>query len=556
MFLEQKSFDSYLDFIAELIRTENDPILLQNLFLRPLFVTPNFLSFTKSVFYPLLKPFFTGIIKFDKELHVDKLRQDIITSISENISLCPNNILFFIKKFENKFNFLKEVIKFCFIDQLIEYPSLFQAIDPWLFFSEKNKEICELLRDTIDDGLIENIIKIFTSDPCFQSLRPFTFDGKFEFIQKSKIISNIDEFAVKKIYGIVDEEREIKEIIDDIINKNFEEYDVFLFKFEGEASKQSPKDEYKNVKYFDNEEKNVDRFDMTTLLLNTVFTKDMRPELAKSIPQMVAKVNFEKEERKFKLKAEKFIKNYQSTIGTFSSEIIFSQFYYSKIKFYDYLCYRQDLQVYDKIIFDFLLIGFDQVITEIFKIIDTSRSVIKPVFQSIVRNDLNQMKKYAVGLKEAFLENTDPLSKMMHIKSVVEETFSVFFSINLDKLSDEDFILAYMLIFAYANPPRFVSNLVFIYDFSYENNNNSKALDALYCELTTQYSVVLTQLFSFVKCGFNFTVLRSCMKKNEGRNDSSSQLEWRAGLKKVVIYTKILLNENINKSEFDFIKND
>ena len=61
---KQKSINSYLDFIADLSRTENDHILLQNLFLRPLFITYNFFSFTKSVFYPLLKPFFTKTKSF------------------------------------------------------------------------------------------------------------------------------------------------------------------------------------------------------------------------------------------------------------------------------------------------------------------------------------------------------------------------------------------------------------------------------------------------------------------------------------------------------------
>ena len=276
MFINEDSFNLYINFINNLNGKKNDGFILQQIFSRPLFIFPNFIQFIKKVFYPLLKPFYASQIIFESDKIIKKLKNDIINSVLTNILLCPFCIHLFLKKFRNDKNNLENLIFKCFFEPLIQFPSLYQIIDPWVTDSiSENDKIIHILKKTIDVELIESIIQILLDDKNFQMKKfPFSNDGLI--IQGCKIINNIDDIAIDHFSQILlNDGIEKISIIEDIKNHNLEKYELMQFKFA---------EEFYNISFNNNDNKNNhfnkivndifnndnidDELDDTTILLN------------------------------------------------------------------------------------------------------------------------------------------------------------------------------------------------------------------------------------------------------------------------------------------------
>lgn len=547
MFLEEETFELFTPFIQNLNKNKGDAFNLQKLFSRPLFVSPHFLRFTRQVFYPLLRPFYANNLTFNAEQHVEKLREQIIKSIYANIDFCPLYIHQFLSKIQSDDQLLKGVMKESFFDSLIEFPALFQTIDPWLINSpQENSKIIEILKATIDDGFIQKVTNIFIDPKSFEG-RVFSFEEMFAFIQDNKIIDNIDKFVTKKferysLNNITDPE---KNIIDEIVEKKFESYELYNFKFDHEIQNTS---QYERTTIKNDSKESFHDFDRTTILLNILLTQDI--QVAPSIPDGVYKLIKSKYVSDFFHFATDFRQKSKLIVGNYGFGIILMQRYFSKIKFNSYMIYRSDLKKYDDLINNYLMIHFKEVAQFVIERINRSNSKLKPFISEIIDGLGDALNDDSIRLRNIFLENNDPISKLLYMKRIISN--KMFFAVlknkvDTDELTFDDYTCIYLLIFAYTNPRRMVSNLVFISEFFFDKVSISltNLRDEFYANFVSTLSLLSTCVDFFI----DFNQLKR-FSIDHGSQDSSSFLENRKNdIKMFRIYFKILLNEKIDSKE-------
>lgn len=463
MFVDKEYFESYYTFIIELNSEMNDDFLLQQYFSRPLFVFPAFIQFIKTVFYPLLRPFTTNQIIFDCQKHANGLKQNILDSMISNIYLCPFCIHYFITKFNDK-QFVLRLIKGCFFEPLILFPELYQIVDPWIIISEvENEKVTNILKDIIDDDLIGKTIDIICNPNIFKK-KVFPFENNRDVIHHNKIIDNIDQIIINHVVQILLYKDETS-IIDKIKNEKLNDYKLFRFLFTKEfINKKSKSTSFNEISI----KKDYFELDETTILLNLLYSKEIIIKRNKHILKSIFNMNKDKLKKKSQNYVADLIKHTKELIGDAYSKYIFTQCYYSNIKFYIYLRFRHDLVIHDNLIQQILATNFHSISEEIYQIIVKDNSKIRPYIDLLIENDISLLNFHGLQLKNAFRENTDHISKLFNVKKIINEILVMFFKFEVNELKEKELSLILCYILAYVIPPNLVSNIVFMSEFSFE----------------------------------------------------------------------------------------
>ncbi|KAK8836580.1 hypothetical protein M9Y10_037514 [Tritrichomonas musculus] len=170
-FVERNSFNSFCTFIQQLqdnFEQQRIKINLHILLSRPLFQSPLLTEFLHHTICPFFRPLFQQGLNINDDKLIKDIQRNILSCIQQNIKSFPHNIKFFLEKFENKIDFLKE----CLFKPMSKRPELFLVSDYWnAGVPEEEIYLKEMLQKVFDDELIEKVLSsIFENkyfDKCF-----------------------------------------------------------------------------------------------------------------------------------------------------------------------------------------------------------------------------------------------------------------------------------------------------------------------------------------------------------------------------------------------------
>lgn len=177
-------------------------------------------------------------------------------------------------------------------------------------------------------------------------------------------------------------------------------------------------------------------------------------------------------------------------IGDFDSNIILARRFYANFRFNNFLLFRPDLIVYDQLLENFFANNFKYIIEE-----TKNNKKLKKTIKTRLLNDIQKLD-YSHKIIMAFESNSDPFSKMNSINLVMEDLISFVLSGCGDVGEDEKRIVT-KFFFAYANPPRLLSNLVFLLEFC--NFKEKSGYITILSQLCKTYSDRISVLFSNIE---------------------------------------------------------
>lgn len=152
---------------------------------------------------------------------------------------------------------------------------------------------------------------------------------------------------------------------------------------------------------------------------------------------------------------ENQIKNTKEMIRT-TPQIFFHRFYH-QLSFADFCAYRTDLVKYDLIMQD--------IFTKYTSLLNIKYNDIlkqKAIHNLISHIDL--LSDFYFQLNKVFEYNSDPLNKLEEINEVMTKMVH-FFENNFRSDGENDIFPFRIISFAFANPPRFISNLIYILEY-------------------------------------------------------------------------------------------
>lgn len=488
-FIDEQTFDSFIDFINEL-SPENDQagFNLQALLSRSLFVSPLFTRFTHQVFYHLLQTFpYNEITTFQERdsYFIEKAKKSILDQIKSNLNIFPSYISIFFQKFNNKAR-IKELFRLSFIEPFIQNPALFIAVDPWIFdIKPKNDMISHFLKIILTD-IADEILEMINSNGNFFDSFAFHQEPSIcrQIVTFGSVFNNIDLTT----FQYIESPGKPSDIYDFINDKSLDSYTLYYGQFtedhllvdEGEIDKikGTLNAHFSPFQYY------FFKIDDEFYLLNSLLTKEVKA--IKQSDTEEGQNEGENEEIKIPVKGHLLaqkpyiylaeLKEYSSLcskgskafVGSQNCNLIFAHRYLQNFTFNNYLTERKDLSCYDMIISDFLTNDFGNIL----QMMKSGEGFSKEVLNLL--NDRASFFKHSNQLRDIFSDSSDPYAKISHINQLI---LSILTSNNkqggFTMVESENMIPTYLLLLLFANPPHLVSNIVYFLEFFDDKMYNS-----------------------------------------------------------------------------------
>lgn len=166
------------------------------------------------------------------------------------------------------------------------------------------------------------------------------------------------------------------------------------------------------------------------------------------------------------------------------TEILFRRFF-NPIKFNQFCSYRRDLYKYDQATHE----AFQQFIINLHPENETDtyhKHVIKAAKHIEFFTDL------ITELNKAFEADTDPITKLNDINKAMNLILTHFADKFCPDAGEDDFQSLRNIIISYANPPRFVSNVIYLLEFLYDPSNPSYSDENFY-RIIGGYEVIVKE---------------------------------------------------------------
>lgn len=174
---------------------------------------------------------------------------------------------------------------------------------------------------------------------------------------------------------------------------------------------------------------------------------------------------FNKQWEKYQKKSAQLTKEIS---GNTTLNGIFYHRFCQNLRFNAFITQRPELVKYDRIVNHYLSCNFDSLF---------QKSSINKFVPDII-----QYREAAFRFKNAFNDNCDPLEKFQMIvdsSGCIYQKYKDIFNIKKD-IAAEEFTSLLQFLVLYSNPPHLISNLVYLYEFLYSNQDCNLCEDERY----------------------------------------------------------------------------